>query len=67
MNELPFRNKMFRGFLFANIGVAAIAVILILVRPSEPPIIKGVLLPEARSIDAFTLIDHNDQSFTQEI
>ena len=66
MDKLPFRNKMFRGFLLANLGVAAIAVILILVRPSEPPIIKGVLLPEARSIDAFTLIDHNDQSFTQE-
>ena len=66
MDKLPFRNKMFRGFLLANLGVAAIAVILILVRPSEPPIIQGVLLPEARSIDAFTLIDHNDQSFTQE-
>ncbi|MDG1987691.1 MAG: SCO family protein [Halieaceae bacterium] len=66
MDKLPFRNKMFRGFLFANLGVAAIAAILILVRPDQPPIIHGVLLPEARSIGAFTLIDHTARSFTQE-
>ena len=66
MSEYTFRNKMFRGFLFANIGVATIATILILSKPDEPPLIQGVLLPEARPISAFTLIDHNFQPFTQE-
>ena len=66
MGEPTFRNKMFRGFLFANLSVAAIAAILILAKPAEPPKIQGVLLPDARSIDAFTLVDHNGRSFTQE-
>lgn len=35
-------------------------------RPAEPPQIQGVLLPDARELQAFSLFDHNNGTFSNE-
>lgn len=57
---------MLIGFLLANAALATVAGIALFNRPESPPIIQGVLLPEARDIEGFSLIDHNNKTFTNQ-
>jgi len=58
------RAKMMAGFLLANIGVAVLVALVLLTRPASPPKIQGVLLPHARELPNFRLLDHHNQPFT---
>lgn len=57
---------MILGFLLANVSIVTVAAIVLFNRPDSPPLIQGVLLPQARNLDAFSLIDHNNRAFTNE-
>ena len=63
---LSFRMRMLIGFLLANAALVTVAGINVFNRPELPPLIQGVLLPEARQIEAFSLIDHNNRRFTNQ-
>jgi len=60
------RTRLMAGFLLANITIAAVAALVLLNRPASPPQIQGVLLPEARGLPEFRLLDHNNNVFTNE-
>lgn len=58
------RKRMLAGFLAANIAIAVVAAAVLLNRPERPPQIQGVLLPQARELPPFVLLDHHNRSFT---
>lgn len=58
------RARMLAGFLLANVTIAIVASAVLLNRPASPPLIQGVLLPEARPLPAFELLDHHNRRFT---
>ena len=60
------RVRMLVGFLLANTAIAAVAVMVLLNRPDSPPLIQGVLLPDGRELQGFSLLDHHNQPFTNE-
>lgn len=51
------RRRMLLGFVLANTCIALVAAVLWWWRPTPPPQIQGVLLPEARPLQDFTLLD----------
>ena len=55
---------MLGGFLIANIAIGLIATFVLLNRPASPPQIQGVLLPNARELPDFRLLDHHNRVFT---
>ncbi|CAA0116475.1 Uncharacterised protein [Halioglobus japonicus] len=57
---------MLAGFLLANVTIVAVAAVVLLSRPVAPPQISGVLLPQARALPDFQLIDHHNQAFTRD-
>ena len=60
------RAKLLFGFLLANIAIAVTATLVLLNRPAAPPQIQGVLLPQARTLPNFRLLDHHNRVFTNE-
>jgi protein SCO1 len=64
--RLSPRARMLTGFLLANIAIAVTAALVLLNRPASPPQIQGVLLPQARELPAFRLLDHHNLVFTNE-
>ena len=58
--------KMLTGFLIANVVLAVVITVIFLNRPNIPPQIQGVLLPQARQLPEFQLLDHNNQNVSQE-
>jgi protein SCO1/2 len=54
---------MLRGFVLANAAIIAIAALVILNKPESPPVIQGVVLPDAHALPAFSLLDHHNQPF----
>ena len=58
--------KMLTGFLIANVVLAVVITVIFLNRPNTPPQIQGVLLPQARQLPEFQLLDHNNQDVSQE-
>ena len=58
--------KMLTGFLIANAVLAVVITAIFLNRPNTPPQIQGVLLPQARQLPEFQLLDHNNQDVSQE-
>ena len=58
--------KMLTGFLIANAVIAVVITIILLNKPNTPPQIQGVLLPQARQLPEFQLLDHNNQDVSQE-
>jgi protein SCO1 len=60
------RTRMLVGFLLANIAIAVTAALVLLNRPASPPQIQGVLLPQARELPGFRLLDHHNREFTNE-
>ncbi len=55
---------MLAGF-GAAVAIAVIIAQLVVINRSEPPpTIQGVLLPKARSLDDFTLLDHHNRDFS---
>jgi protein SCO1/2 len=62
--SLSPRARLLAGFLFANMAIALVAAVVLLNRPASPPQIQGVLLPEARALPDFQLVDHHDRAFT---
>jgi protein SCO1/2 len=61
--SLSPRARLLAGFLFANLAIALLAVVVLLNRPASPPQIQGVLLPQARALPDFQLMDHHDRVF----
>jgi protein SCO1/2 len=59
------RSRMLAGFVCANLAIAAVAAIVLFNRPATPPLIQGVLLPEGRELQAFSLVDHHNNVFTR--
>jgi protein SCO1/2 len=64
--SMSARSRMLAGFLLANIAIATVAAIVFLNRPATPPLIQGVLLPDSRALQDFSLLDHNNAVFTNE-
>jgi protein SCO1/2 len=60
------RTRLVAGFLVANIAIAAVAALFLLNRPTSPPQIQGVLLPETHDLPRFSLLDHNNEVFTND-
>lgn len=60
------RSRILAGFVIANACIAAIAAMVFLNRTDSAPLIQGVLLPEARELQPFELIDHNNDAFTND-
>ncbi|MDZ7783488.1 MAG: SCO family protein [Halioglobus sp.] len=60
------RTRMLAGFLAVNLVIVLVAALVIYNRPATPPLIQGVLLPQARDLDDFRLVDHDNQPFTNE-
>lgn len=58
------RTRLVVGFLLANLAIALIATVVLLHRPGSPPQIQGVLLPQARALPEFRLLDHHNRAFT---
>ena len=58
------RGRMLAGFVAANVIILVVALLVIHTRPSTPPLIQGILLPEARAIAPFRLLDHAGNNFT---
>ena len=58
------RARMLAGFLLANVVIAIVAIAVLHNRPASPPQIQGVLLPQARELPDFRLLDHHNQPFT---
>jgi protein SCO1/2 len=55
---------MLAGFVLANLAIVAVALVVYVNRPTRPPQIQGVVLPEPVPLPAFQLIDHNGNAFT---
>lgn len=57
---------MLAGFTLANLAILLAAFLLYSNRSATPPLIQGVLLPEARDIAPFRLLDHHNRPFTND-
>lgn len=55
--SLTPKRRMLLGFVLANSCIALVAALLWWWRPTPPPQIQGVLLPESRALQPFTLLD----------
>lgn len=62
--SISSRDRMRLGFVLAYSVLIIVAVILYLLRPATPPLIQGVLLADPRPLDAFELIDHHTDTFS---
>ncbi|MBE9539684.1 MAG: SCO family protein [Proteobacteria bacterium] len=60
------RARMIAGFVLANTAIFLVAGFVLLNRPASPPSIQGVLLPDARDLPPFSLLDHHHQAFINE-
>jgi protein SCO1 len=60
------RTRMLAGFLLTIIAIAVAATLVLLNRPPSPPQIQGVLLPQARKLPDFRLLNHHNRVFTNE-
>ena len=64
--SVSIRTRFLLGFLLANTAIAVVAGLLIYNRPDPPPLIQGVLLPDALELRSFSLYDHHNQAFSNE-
>lgn len=62
--SLSARSRMLLGFVLANIAIVVVAAAVYINRPTSPPQIQGVLLSEASSLPAFSLLDQGGDAFT---
>ena len=60
------KKKILLGILTVLLVLAAIIATAILIRPVPPPVITGVLIPDAIPLKEFSLVDHNNQKFTRQ-
>ena len=58
------RARMIAGFVLANTAIFLVAWLVLASRPTAPPSIQGVLLPEARDLPPFSLLDHRNRTFS---
>ncbi|NND69303.1 MAG: SCO family protein [Halioglobus sp.] len=58
------RARMLAGFTLANLAILLAAFLLYSNRSAAPPLIQGVLLPEARAVADFSLLSHHNEPFT---
>jgi protein SCO1 len=56
--------KLLLSFATVNLALVIVVVSMWLSKPAAPPLIQGVLLPEARELEKFALLDHRNQAFT---
>tara|TARA_B110000444_G_C18781487_1_gene567650 strand:- start:322 stop:969 length:648 start_codon:yes stop_codon:yes gene_type:complete len=57
---------MLTGFLLVAAALVIVIGVTSLKRPNAPPLIQGILLPEALNIEPFSLIDHHNRPFTNQ-
>ena len=60
------RARMLAGFAAANAVIVIVAALVLLNRPPAPPLIQGILLPQARELADFSLLDHHNRAFTND-
>jgi protein SCO1 len=60
------RSRLLAAFALANLVLFTIAIVVWSNKPAAPPQIQGVLLPEPRPVQKFTLLDHNKQAFSNQ-
>ncbi|MEH6589834.1 MAG: SCO family protein [Halioglobus sp.] len=56
--------KLLLSFATVNLALVIVVGSVWLNKPAAPPLIQGVLLPEARELDTFALVDHRNQTFS---
>ncbi|MFT6267309.1 MAG: protein SCO1/2 [Alphaproteobacteria bacterium] len=61
---LNIKNKALGGLFVLTLLLITISVAIISTLPVKPPLINGILIPEAIVLDEFTVIDHNNAPFT---
>ena len=54
---------MIIGFALANVAIFAVAGLILLNKTQSPPTIQGVLLPDARELPPFSLLNHKNRPF----
>ncbi|MCP4212824.1 MAG: SCO family protein [Halieaceae bacterium] len=64
--KLSAKTRMFRGFMVANACIGLVAVLILTNRAPSAPLIQGVLLPKARALQPFELLDHHNRVFDNE-
>ena len=62
----PQQKEIVLGIFTAFVLIATIIAVAIMARPVAPPAITGVLIPGTTPLREFSLIDHNNQSFTRQ-
>lgn len=58
------RRRILAGFVIANAAIALVVALVLFNRPATAPVIQGVLLPHARALPDFALLDHHNRVFT---
>lgn len=61
---LSIKNRALIAILLMTLVVVSISAAIISTLPAKPPLIHGILIPDAIALDEFSLIDHNNLPFT---
>jgi protein SCO1/2 len=61
---LNIKNRAISAVLLLTLLIISISIAIIINLPAKPPLINGILIPEAIVLDEFSIIDHNKVPFT---
>ena len=61
---MNIKNKVIAGFLLMALLLLIISSTIIYNIPEKPPLIQGLLLPQAKTLEKFTILDHNNIPFS---
>lgn len=61
---LNIKNKALSSLFVLTLLVVTLGVAIISTLPAKPPLINGILIPEAIVLDEFLIVDHNSVPFT---
>ena len=59
------QKKILLGILTVLLAVTTVVAVMMLSKPAPPPAITGVLIPAAKPLQKFSLLDHNNRLFTR--
>lgn len=61
---MNIKNKLLSGYFLLTVLLVSISVAIITSLPAKPPLINGILISEAVVLAEFSILDHNNVSFT---